>query len=274
MASVVSKHFNVECQRIRELSATTRDFRFVRSDGEPLDYEPGQFYRFIFTDSDGEFERSYSLCNFEDTAGSVMDLVVSRVEGGRATRLLFAAEKGLTASVSGPFGRLVLPPELPPRLILISTSVGIAPYLPMLKPLSQALQNSSLEVEFIFGVRDRSEFLYSDLLLKMAKDHANFQLSIQYSREIGALSSYEARGYVQSRLAELNPDPARDYVMLCGNPEMIDECYEFLKLHQFRPRQVRREKYVFAKDSSPAEKKSLTEDQKRLIAEKMKKYQR
>jgi len=273
MASVVSKHFNVECQRIRELSATTREFRFVRSDGEPLDYEPGQFYRFIFTDADGEFERSYSLCNFEDSADSVMDLVISKVKGGRATRLLFAAETGLKASVSGPFGRLVLPPELPERLFLISTSVGVAPYLPMLKPLRQALQNSSLQVEFIFGVRDRSEFLYSDLLLKMAEDHENFQLTVQYSRETGEFSSYEAQGYVQSRLAELKPDPERDHVMLCGNPQMIDDCYDFLKLNQFRPRQVRREKYVFAKESSPVEKKVLTDDQKRLIAEKMKKYQ-
>ena len=116
----MSTTFEVELTRIRELSDSTLDFRFIRKDGEDNHFEPGQFYRFIFTDDEGEFERSYSLVNFEpDATGPVIDLVISRVEGGRATQLLFGAKPGVEARVSGPFGRLTLPDMPPARLFMI-----------------------------------------------------------------------------------------------------------------------------------------------------------
>ena len=76
------KSFVAELTRIRKLSSSTKDFRFIAEASE-LKFIPGQFYRFILEDKNGEFERSYSLCNFEqDATGPVMDLVISTVEGG------------------------------------------------------------------------------------------------------------------------------------------------------------------------------------------------
>ena len=78
-------HFDIELTRVRTLSPSTRDFRFVRLDGLPVVFEPGEFFRFTFTDDVGDFERSYSLCNFEqDTESHMLDLVISVVENGRA----------------------------------------------------------------------------------------------------------------------------------------------------------------------------------------------
>ena len=128
--------FEVRLEQVRQLSTTTRAFEFVRMDQQSLNYKPGQFFRFEFEDGDGTFERSYSLCNYEELYGSTLELVISEVDEGRATRFLFAENiENLKAKVTGPFGRLILPEEVPGRLVMVATSVGLAPYMPMLKTL-------------------------------------------------------------------------------------------------------------------------------------------
>ena len=44
------KMFTVRLERVRQLSQTTRDFAFVRLDGQAVEYQPGQFFRFEFED--------------------------------------------------------------------------------------------------------------------------------------------------------------------------------------------------------------------------------
>ncbi|MGV0035537.1 MAG: hypothetical protein ACNYPE_11470 [Candidatus Azotimanducaceae bacterium WSBS_2022_MAG_OTU7] len=94
-----------------------------------------------------------------------MDLVISRVSNGRATALLFNSIDGLQAKVTGPFGRLTLPDEAPGRLVMVATSVGLAPYLPILKELET---RGFPKVVLLLGVRDRSEFIRADLWVQHA----------------------------------------------------------------------------------------------------------
>lgn len=260
--------FRVKLIRVRTISPSTRDFQFQMLDDGNLDYKPGQFYRFVFTDEDGKFERSYSLCNFSELYGNTLDLVISQVDGGRATRLLFRAEPGLEADVTGPFGRLILPPEKPGRLILVATSVGLAPYMPILKQLESADYS---DVRLLLGVRDKQEFIYGEVLLDYAVHHSWFDLTLCLSRE-APTEDWEATGYVTSQLKTMAVDPEKDHVLLCGNPAMIDDAYDYLKSEGFKPRQVIREKYVFAREKS-AKKQVLSDAQKKLIAEKTSKYQ-
>jgi len=249
----------------------------LKANGKAVDFEPGQFFRFRFTDEDGEFERSYSLCNYgENISGAdFLDLVISVVEGGRASKYLFACKEGITAQITGPFGRLLVPDPLPKRLIMVATSVGLAPFMPMLTQLSRALKSNETEVVLLFGARGRDEFLYRDEILAFDRKHKNFSFRMAYSRDdLPDQESHEFKGYVTKQLEQLRPDPELDHVLLCGHPEMIDDCYDILKGAGFKARQVTREKYVFARETKATGKSVLSEDQKRLIAEKMKKYQR
>lgn len=268
--------FNVTLSRIRRLSESTLDFRFERDDGSAVEFEPGQFFRFTFTDDEGEFERSYSLCNFGDdvTGSRFLDLVISHVENGRATRLLFNCSEGISASVTGPYGRLVLPADLPRRLFLVATSVGLAPFMPMLTKAAPMIDEGKCELHLVLGVRDPGEFIYRNELLTFAREHANFRLSVCYSRELPVKpAKTDFEGYVQSRLASLEPEPTSDRVMLCGNPGMIDEAFADLKSLGFSGREVVREKYVYARETGATVRPEMNEAQKKLLAEKMKKFQ-
>ncbi len=294
--------FTATLIRVRTLNESTRDFRFERSDGGQVSFEPGQFYRFHFVDSQGEFERSYSLCNMgQDLVNTpFLDLVVSRVDGGRATGILFGSPNGIDVSVSGPYGRLLVPKPPPARLILVATSVGLAPYMPILSSLfPMSFVSSTLrtrlktgggrtevlketrqdqshpppEVCLLLGVRTRQDFLYQKEILAILEQEENFRFLLCCSRDkLQDPASYERRGYVTDQLAKLNLDTSRDQFLLCGNPQMIDDCYRQLKEQAFTAKQVLREKYVFAKDKPVKTKSPLTVQQKRLIAEKMAKY--
>jgi len=274
----------VELVQVDWLSESTMAFRFTPRNGESISFKPGQFFRFTFTDELGSFERSYSLCNLENSVESgkietsLFDLVISKVEKGRATRLLFSASPGLVASVSGPFGRLVIPKILPPRIVLVATSVGIAPYLPMLRQLEVPLAEKKVKLVLLFGVRDKSEILYDEFLIGYQQEFPQeVDLRISLSRECDvsdeSIADHVHPGYVQRQFEQLDLDATHDLVMLCGNPGMVDECFDYLKHQGFGVRQVIREKYVFAKDPVvPPKPKDLTDEQRKLIAEKMKKY--
>jgi ferredoxin-NADP reductase len=264
---MIDSMFTVHLERVRTLSESTKDFRFACAANTSLDYKPGQFYRFVFTDEQGEFERSYSLCNFDELYGRHMDLVISQVEKGRATNLLFNGDEGLEAKVTGPFGRLTLPSAPPGRLVMVATSVGLAPYMPILKELEMS---GFPEVVLLLGVRDRSEFIYGDVLKNYADQHDYFELRLCLSRE-KAVAGYEYDGYVNAQIERLDVNPDSDHFLLCGNPGMIDDAWGYLKESGFKSKQVVREKYVFARESKSSAK-ALTEEQKQLIADKLKKY--
>ena len=264
---MIDSMFTVRLERVRTLSESTKDFRFACADNTSLDYKPGQFYRFVFTDELGEFERSYSLCNFDELYAPYMELMISRVDNGRATKLLFNCQEGLEAKVTGPYGRLTLPDEAPGRLVLVATSVGLAPYMPILKELETRGFN---KVVLLLGVRDRSEFIYGDVLKKYADQHDYFELRLCLSRE-KATEGYEYDGYVNAQLEHLDVNLDSDHFLLCGNPGMIDNAWGYLKESGFKSKNVVREKYVFARESKSSAK-ALTEEQKQLIADKLKKY--
>lgn len=269
--------FSVQLSSINTLSESTREFRFARTDGEKLEYQPGQFYRFVFEDESGEFERSYSLCNYQTLYGSDLDLVVSKVDGGRATRLLFDAEIGLSAKVTGPFGRLVLPADTARHVTMVATSVGLAPFMPMLAQLDRQWSEGSTDypqVTLLLGVRDRTEFLYGDWLLELAARHAHFEVQFCLSRETAdATRRYEVGGYVTPLLMTKTVDLVTDHFLLCGNPAMVEDCWQYLKSLGVRPKSAIREKYVFAVEKK-IPPKPLDQSQKDLIAAKLEKYRR
>lgn len=265
--------FAATLAHINRVSPTTQEFQFVRNDNRAVVYQPGQFFRFTFETQAESFERSYSIASYREAPGSSsnLDLLISYVEGGKGSQYLFKAKPGMLCSVKGPYGNLRVPGKLPRRLIMVATSVGVAPYLPMLTQLKLPLQDRLVNVELIFGVRSPEEFLYRKMLLEYAAAHPNFSLSVCYSREEpAARKTFERAGYVQSRLTEMELDPQSDHVLLCGNPAMIDATFSMLAQKGFAVSNVIREKYVFARETAVVPQQPLSDEQKQLIAEKLK----
>lgn len=257
--------------KIEQLSRSTRLFRFEV--GEELVFTPGQFYRLTFRDGDGDFERSYSFGQLNlDSSQRYFDLVISEVSGGRATALLFNAEPGLLVRLKGPFGRLVLPEGEHRQLFLVATSVGLAPFLPILSELETHRHDAFESVHLLLGVRDESEFIFKDELLQLRSRADWFDLTVCYSREKQVHGPWASLGYVTSALTTFDLEPNEDFFLVCGNPHMIDDVYRELRALKFGPRRVIREKYVFAVQEKTAVKGELSSKDQALLQRKMAQY--
>ena len=93
------------------------------------------------------------------------------------------------------------------------------------------------------------ELLYGDEFRAFADRHPDhFRFVPCFSRVLPDNPHADVRhGYVQQFLGEFAPDPTTDIAYLCGNPNMVDACFEALKDCGLEVKQIRREKYVSSK---------------------------
>ena len=251
------KFFPLKLVSRRMLAPSVGHYTFVRDDGEPLDFIPGQFIQVHFQYADGtDTRRSYSLATIHDHAmapGEGVEIAVSYVPGGAATALFEGLDIGGSVQASGPFGRFCLmPADANRRYLLIGTGTGVTPYRAMLLLLEQAMRERGVEVVLLFGARTPEELVYGDDFRAFAEAHPAFRFVPCFSRELPAAGSPQAHadvrhGYVQQFLSEFAPQADTDIAYLCGNPNMVDACFDALKECGLPIPQIRREKYVSSK---------------------------
>ncbi len=236
--------FTLVLQSSRMLTPRVRQLGFRREDGTPFSYTPGQFITLHLPSQDMELRRSYSVATIPGSVDEVQ-IAVTYVEGGRATKILFDMAPGARVQTTGPFGRFVLRDDPPGRYLLVATGTGISPFRAMLPLLRVRLDGRQHAAVLLLGVRGPNELLFGEDFLGLARENPAFDFIASYSRRMPEPPvSYARKGYVQNHLMELKPDPQRDIVYLCGNPDMIDKAVEQLKAIGFENHNLRREKYV------------------------------
>ena len=235
------------------LAPSVGHYVFARDDGQPLDFIPGQFIQVHFSYADGTAtKRSYSLATIHDHAlgaGETVEIAVSYVAGGAATALFEGLDSGGQIDASGPYGRFCLMPgDANQRYLFIGTGTGVTPYRAMLPLVEKLIAERGIEVVLLYGARTPEELLYGDDFRAFADKHPQFRFVPCFSRELPEHPHADVRhGYVQQFLAEFSPNPATDIAYLCGNPNMVDTCFEQLKADGLPIPQIRREKYVSSK---------------------------
>ncbi|WP_266170318.1 ferredoxin--NADP reductase [Dyella subtropica] len=231
------------------LAPAVRHLVFERADGQPLAFVPGQFLQVHFHYDDGTAtKRSYSVGTVGDGSSPVqrIEIAVSYVEGGAATKLLGDLQHGETIEASGPYGRFCLQAgDTHPRYLLIATGTGVTPYRAMLPQLQALLAKGDREVVLLYGARNEGELLYGEEFEAFAQANPGFTFHGCLSREARAVPRPNDRnGHVQGVLAELAPSAERDIAYLCGNPNMVDAAFAALKEYGLPVPQIRREKYI------------------------------
>jgi ferredoxin-NADP reductase len=237
--------FEITLTARRMIAPRVLELSFERSDGAPFAWVAGQFITLLLPFEGKDLRRSYSIATVPGSAGGRFSFALSRVEGGRATGLLFAAAIGARFKCSGPFGRFILRDDPSCRYLLLATGTGVTPYRAMLPELEQRVAAGRCEVDLLLGVRSRAELLYGAEFAAVAARQPKFRFHPCYSRELPAdRVDGERKGYVQDVMKDFPVDAARDIAYVCGNPGMIDAVHAQLTAAGFPLGNQRREKYV------------------------------
>lgn len=190
-------------------------------------FEAGQFTK-LALDADGErVARPYSLVNAP--GASPLEFYYNVVPQGPLSPRLAALQAGDRVWVApNPTGFLVLR-EVPEaeNLWLVSTGTGLGPFLSLLR--TQTPWQRFRRVVLVHATRIAADQAYRDVIVAVARERgAQFGFVPFVSREAapGALAG-RAPGAVRDgrleRAAQTELSAARSHVMLCGNPEMVQD---------------------------------------------------
>lgn len=216
---------------------------FERADGQPLPvHRAGQFVQFWF---DGHTQRrSYSIATAPDTRASMhWEFCIAPHPDGVASMVFKAMQPGDEIEISGPFGRFgISARDQAGRYLLLATGTGAAPYRSLLPGLLDQARATSTPVHLICGARRWAELPWQDEFAALAQNTDGLEFTACLSRERSARSG-TLHGRVQGALQALAPRPG-DLALLCGNPQMVDACFEHLRSAGLAPAMIRRERFV------------------------------
>ncbi|WP_281645103.1 FAD-binding oxidoreductase [Parendozoicomonas sp. Alg238-R29] len=215
----------------------------------PPEFEAGQFVSLLFEHNAESLKRSYSIASSPDKLRNecLLEIAIGLVPGGAASEHFANAKVGDKFQMSGPFGALTLPKDMPERLIMVGTGTGVAPYRSMFPQLEQLTQQG-IKIHILMGARNRGNIFYREDFQSLPANSQPVIFETCLSREETVdPSAGEHKGYVQERLSKLDLTPEKDLVYLCGNPPMIDDTVKYLTDLGFGPRQIKREKYTFSR---------------------------
>lgn len=131
--------------------------------------------------------------------------------------------EGDILDVKAPSGGFFLDLTVERPVVLISGGVGVTPMLSMMNAVVES--GSSREVWFFYGVRNRSDHIFKEVIEQTAAQYKNVRLHVCYSRpgpEDLPGRDYQHKGRVSVELfKELLPSNNYDYFM-CGPDAFMD----------------------------------------------------
>lgn len=230
---------------------TTRDHGFR--------FRAGQFARLGVTKADGSTVwRAYSMVS--SPHDEFLEFFSIVVPGGEFTSELSRLQVGDTLLVDRQaFGYLTLDRFVDGRdLWLLATGTGIAPFVSILQDFE--VWEKFERIVLVYSAREARELAYQDLITELSSrdylaEHAHKLTYIPIvTREQmpgalnGRITTLIESGELERAVGlELTPEHSR--VMLCGNPQMIDDTRKLLKARNLqlslsrRPGQVAVENY-------------------------------
>jgi ferredoxin--NADP+ reductase len=200
---------------------------WVRFDGEPTPFEPGQ-YMTIGVFADGKLvQRPYSVASPPvESADGGYEFYVRLVPILRFTTLLWRLPVGHAMRMIGPKGKFLLEPDDQRTHLFVSTGTGIAPFISMIRQ-GQA-DRAPRRTVVVHGCSYVDELGYRDALETWERDGS---YPVRYIPTISRPNDPRNAGWtgrtgraeavVGAVCKDLGLRPERTVVYICGNPDMI-----------------------------------------------------
>ena len=242
-----SAHYSAVLARRVDLTESLAFF-WVRFQGEPIPFEPGQ-YLTIGVESNGKLiQRPYSVASSARELDDGYEFYLRLVLGGQFTPLLWRAEVGQGMSMRGPKGKFVLEPDDDRTHVFISSGTGIAPFISMMKTL--LIDGQPRPAIVLHGASYQHDLGYRELLEEW---QASGEYPVRYIPSVSRPGDAEnepwsgrvgrVEAIVPAVYDELALTPENSIAYICGNPDMITAVDQLLLERGFPQEQIKKELY-------------------------------
>ena len=243
-----AEQYNASLVR-REDESESLAYFWVRFDGDPTPFEPGQYMTIGVVVEGKMVQRPYSVASPPVSAGTEgYEFYVRLVEGGTFTPLLWRMPLGQRMRMIGPKGKFLLQPDDERTHIFISSGTGNAPFVSMMKQMLS--DGAPRPAVFLNGVSYAHEIGYRDLVEGWERDGGYPVTYVPTVSRPDAPENAEWTGrtgrvetILMPVLEELGLTPANSVAYICGNPDMITSAEEQLLAQGYAEEQVHKELY-------------------------------
>ncbi|MFT4020146.1 MAG: ferredoxin--NADP reductase [Acinetobacter sp.] len=212
-------------------------FSFTLTRPAHFKFTAGQFARIGLKVDNELIVRAYSVVSspFDETL-EFFSIVVP--DGAFTSRLQHMKVNDEIYLEKIPYGYLTLAryqQPAPQDLWLLATGTGLAPFLSMLQDFEtwQNYQN----IYLVYSVRTQAELAYVDRIQTLAETfgegHSGFKFIPVITRDTQAVLNERLPTLILNgrleQIAEQRLNPETSHVMLCGNPQMVEDTKEALK---------------------------------------------
>lgn len=207
----------------------------------------GQFTKLALYDhTNKKIQRAYSYLN--SPSEKKLEIYIVRVLNGKLSNMLYNLQSGDKILIKKhSFGFFIID-EIPDcnTLWMFATGTGIGPYCSILKEGKNI--NRFNNIVLVHAVRYQHELIYLPLMKKLYEKYKG-KLKIQtiVSREenknslTGRIPFLLNNKMIEKKIG-LSISPKNSHVMLCGNPGMVKDTYDFLKNNRNMIKHLRRKK--------------------------------
>ena len=153
---------------MEDLAADVKRIMLTPPEGEPLDFEAGQYLNVVLDDGQ---RRAFSFANAPHD-NAVIELHVRLIPGGRFTTHVFSDMKvGDTLRLEGPLGRFTLHESERP-ILFVAGATGFAPIKSIVEDAFQ--RGIRRPMRLYWGVRQRADLYLLELAERWQREHDNF----------------------------------------------------------------------------------------------------
>lgn len=222
---------------------------WVKLDGEPTHFEPGQYMTIgVFAD-DKLVQRPYSVASSPRSAGETgYELYVRVVPIPAFTTLLWRLPEGHRMRMIGPKGKFLLEPDDERTHLYISTGTGIAPFISMMRDTLAA--GSQRRTVVLHGCSHAEELGYGDLMRDWERGGGypvTYVPTISRPADPRNADWTGRIGRAEAVIADVCDDlglaAESTVAYICGNPEMIINVETILLGRGFPEASVKKELY-------------------------------
>lgn len=220
---------------VKQLSEDSIELAVDWDEGAEMSFLPGQYIHIDVPGSD--HHRSYS---FSSRPGDLQaSFLIRNIPNGVMSNYLMGhAKVGDRLVLTGPMGNFYLR-EITRPVLMLAGGTGLAPFLSMLKQLTE--QGCNQQVHLIYGVNKDDHLVKLDALEGFADELPSFSYTTVVLDEA---SGHSRKGYVTHHMDHDVLNDGDVDVYLCGPPPMVDAVLKHFDTEGITPQSFHYEKFT------------------------------